>query len=140
MLVLDSEHARWFRVETDSFEEIDELLDKHERYSDKDGNWQKSSHGQVTKSGMPDMHNRREAEHIHQHLHHIVAKTKELWHSGGYKHLFCVEPDHYKNMLRIEIEKALPPLDMRIISGNFGHATVKELHELFLAHRGGPEI
>jgi hypothetical protein len=123
MLVLDSEHARWFRVDENAFEEIMGLRDQEEK------------HSQEERKG--DVGNTHAAENMRRHISHVVTTTKELWDAHGFKHLFCVEPSDSKNLLEDELKKVLPGADMRVIVGNHGHEGAHKLHELFLAHRSG---
>lgn len=135
MVVMNSEYARWLVIDEKNCHEIDHIHDSQDRYSDQEGWLVRRGRGIVLKQGAPDVFNRRKAAFIHEHLLHVAQKTKELWGKGLYRLLVCVEPEQYKNMLSHELGRVLPPLNLKIIPGNYGHDSVRELQQLFLNHR-----
>ncbi len=123
LVLVNREHARLFRVEEESIEEIHRVDDPKDTYSDRESRFG---------AGAPDMMQGRDGEHLRHHVRHTIDELKKVWNSETYHHLTVIVPGKYKGDVEHELTAQLPKAVPIFLDGNYPEANEKELRELFL--------
>lgn len=123
LVLINREHARLFRVEEKSIEQINQVDDPQDTYSDRE-----SKFG----TGAPDVMQSREEEHLRHHVRHTIAELKEVWGRDTYHHLTIVVPGKYKGVVEHELATHVSTVTPNFLDGNYPEADEKQLRDLFL--------
>lgn len=139
LTLINSEHTKWFRITADDVVFLDELIEKHDQYSDNEGFRAGGVQGVAMRGGGPEHGNNVELQHMRGHLRHSAERTKELWQSDSYGQLLCAIPEEEKNHCRDEMKSVLPEQEAHIIPGNHVHASQEDIRTLVEKHFERPE-
>ena|SRR3989338_1712949 len=123
LVLINREHARLFRVEEESIEELPQVDDPKDTYSDRESRFG---------AGAPDMMQGRDEEHLRHHVRHTITQLKEIWGRDTYHHLTIVVPGKYKGAVEQELKTHASGVTPNFLDGNYPEANQEELRELFL--------
>lgn len=129
LVVTSTEEVYWYKVFSDRIKKLDEANTEEWSLSDKEGHFEKSTHGETLGSAGIDIENAEDKRVIEKHTKKVAEKTKELWDSK-YKHLMLLAPDYLKNFVEDELEEKLNLSDFNYLEGNYTHESEDKLLEL----------
>lgn len=129
---MDAEFIRWFKLQKDGLEELDKHVDRPDHYSDREGGFGKSVSGHMFRIGEPDVLKNRKHEHIRFHTQNMMNHTIELLRGEIFYLVVFVQPAKLVGVVRTTIHKRLRDRSIRIISGDYIHASASQIRKISL--------